>query len=65
MLAAAVTAAAASAIIGVRAALALDVSFAGAMATAAGLVFLAVLIAAPKRGLVGAYLRRRAGKRPR
>lgn len=65
MLAAAVTAAAASAIIGVRAALALDVSFAGAMATAAGLVFLAALVAAPKRGLVGAYLRRRAGKRPR
>lgn len=50
----------ATAIIGYAVARALDASIAGSMAVAAGAIFLAAFLGAPERGLVSAWLRRRA-----
>ena len=49
-------------VLGYHAAELLDVSIAGSMAVVTGLVFLAVFIFAPRRGLVGSLLRRRTQK---
>lgn len=49
-------------ILGYQAAALLDVSIAGSMAVMTGLVFLAVFIFAPRRGLISALLRRRNQK---
>lgn len=49
-------------VLGYQAATMFDVSIAGSMAVVTGLVFLAVFIFAPRRGLVGSLLRRRTQK---
>jgi manganese/zinc/iron transport system permease protein len=49
-------------ILGYQAAALLDVSIAGSMAVMTGLVFLAVFIFAPRRGLISSLLRRREQK---
>lgn len=51
-----------SGILGYQAAALLDVSIAGSMAVVTGLIFLAVFILAPGRGLIGALRRRRRQK---
>jgi manganese/zinc/iron transport system permease protein len=58
----AVVIAAAGAALGWAAALALDVSIAGSIATASGVIFAVVFLMAPQRGLV-AQARRRSGQR--
>ncbi len=49
-------------VLGYQAAALLDVSIAGSMAVVTGLVFLAVFILAPRRGLISSLLRRRKQK---
>ena len=53
---------AAAALAGYQAAMRLDASIAGAMATMVGIVFVTVLVLAPKRGLVATMARRRHQK---
>jgi manganese/zinc/iron transport system permease protein len=62
MLWASAAVAASGAIIGCGAAFALDVSIAGSMATASGVLFAAALLAAPQRGVM-AQVRRRSAQR--
>ena len=50
-------------VLGYQAAALLDVSIAGSMAVAVGLIFSVVFVAAPKRGLVGVLLRKRRNRR--
>ena len=52
-----------SGVFGYQAAHLLDVSIAGSMAVAAGLIFAAVFIFAPKRGLIGVLIRKSRNRR--